>query len=259
MPLCKNGAATRRPGRCAWVAGVAVCVAAAALGVPCASASPPDRALDHGLAKLVSMHEGPPGAVAVIQRPGGRRVHTAGVANVATSRPIHVRDRMRIASVSKAFSGAVALQLVRQGKLRLGESITHVLPRLPRAWRRVTLRDALRHTSGLPDILTSKRYVDRIVGHPHKPIRPPRKLVRYLFGKPLLFVPGSRYAYSNTDNFVVALMVGRVAGHGYRTELRRLVYRPLGLGHTSLPSAFGFTLLTSTATTQVRSPATART
>jgi D-alanyl-D-alanine carboxypeptidase len=58
---------------------------------------------------------------------------------------------MRIASVSKAFSGAVALGLVARGRLSLRDTIGKLLPWLPRAWWPVTLRQALNHTSGLPD------------------------------------------------------------------------------------------------------------
>ena len=46
---------------------------------------------------------------------------------------------MRIASVAKAFSGAVALNLVRAGKLSLDDTIAEVLPTLPSAWGAVTL------------------------------------------------------------------------------------------------------------------------
>ena len=57
---------------------------------------------------------------------------------------------MRIASVAKAFSGAVALALVDRGRLHLGDTMGELLPRLPSNWAPVTLRQALNHTSGLP-------------------------------------------------------------------------------------------------------------
>src|SRR5829696_6979057 len=71
-----------------------------------------DAALDRALKDLVAMEDGPPGVIAVIQRGQHREVHTFGVANVRTGRPMRIHDRMRIASTSKAFSGAVALSLV---------------------------------------------------------------------------------------------------------------------------------------------------
>jgi D-alanyl-D-alanine carboxypeptidase len=74
-----------------------------------------DAALDLALKRLVAMRGGPPGVIAVNQRGQHREVHTFGVANVRTGRPMRIHDRMRIASTSKAFSGAVALSLVSKG------------------------------------------------------------------------------------------------------------------------------------------------
>src|SRR5438309_9758853 len=80
-----------------------------------ASARPADRALDRALQRLVAMPGGPPGMVAVVQRHGRVMVHRAGVADVATRRRIAATDHMRLASVAKAYSGAVALGLVDRG------------------------------------------------------------------------------------------------------------------------------------------------
>ena len=55
------------------------------------------------------MEDGPPGVIAVVQRGQHRKVHTFGVRNIKSGLPIRIDDRMRIASVAKAFSGAVAL------------------------------------------------------------------------------------------------------------------------------------------------------
>jgi D-alanyl-D-alanine carboxypeptidase len=70
---------------------------------------------------------------------------------------------------------------------------------------------------------------------PHQ-IIPPGRLMRYVWRRPLQFPPGSRYQSDNSDNTVIALMARVAAGRSYRTLLRGLVYRPAGLGQTSLPA-----------------------
>ena len=90
-----------------------------------------DAALDRALEELVSMRGGPPGAIAVVQRDEMRKVHTAGVADLRKGRPIGRNNRMRIASTSKAFSGAVALSLVSKGALSLNDTIGERLSGLP--------------------------------------------------------------------------------------------------------------------------------
>ena len=57
----------------------------------------------------------------------------------------------RIGSVTKQFTAAAVMQLVDQGKVRLTDSIGAHLPTLPAAWRGVTVRQLLNHTSGIPD------------------------------------------------------------------------------------------------------------
>jgi D-alanyl-D-alanine carboxypeptidase len=114
------------------------------------------------LKDLVAMEGGPPGVIAVVQRGQHRKVHTFGVANVRTGRPMRIDDRMRIASVAKAFSGAVALSLVSKGALSLNDTIGKLLSKLPEpppnAWAEVTLRQLLNHTSGLPEILETRTF-----------------------------------------------------------------------------------------------------
>jgi CubicO group peptidase (beta-lactamase class C family) len=110
-----------------------------------------DAALDRALKELVAMEGGPPGVIAVVQRGKHREVHTFGVRNIKSGLPIRVDDRMRIASAAKAFSGAVALSLVSEDKLSLQDTIGKRLPELPKAWREITLRQLLNHTSGIPD------------------------------------------------------------------------------------------------------------
>ena len=113
--------------------------------------SPAATNLDRALAELVAMPGGPPGVIAVVQVGDDRTVHSAGVADLKTTTAPAIGDHMRIASAAKAFSGATALSLVDKGVLSLDDTIGKWLPEMPKAWAKVTLRQLLSHTSGLPD------------------------------------------------------------------------------------------------------------
>ncbi|WP_406447390.1 beta-lactamase family protein [Streptomyces sp. NBC_00876] len=196
-----------------------------------------DRALRTQLQELTTAPGGPPGAIAVLKRGLRTEVYRAGVAETGTDRPIEATDHMRIASTAKAFSGAVSLQLVDRGKLRLGDTIGKVLPRLPRAWHRVTLRQLLNHTSGLPDYSQDPEFLELLTADPRRRFDS-RRLLDFVAGEPLVFRPGARYSYSNSDNIAVALMAEAVTGRPYEELLARLVYRPLDLGSTTLPQGY---------------------
>src|SRR4051812_50167706 len=97
---------------------------------------------------------------------------------------------MRVASVSKAFSGAVALSLIDEGALSLNDTIGERLPYLRRDWHRGALRELLAHTSGLPDFLKNKRYEPTVREAPaHGP--PPRRPLEKIAAPPPRLYPGS--------------------------------------------------------------------
>jgi D-alanyl-D-alanine carboxypeptidase len=197
-----------------------------------------DAKLDRALERLVGMRGGPPGVIAIVQRGERRYVHTFGVADVDTGRRIRVEDRMRIASAAKAFSGAVALSLVSQGKLSLDDTIGERLPELSEdwheTWHEVTLRQLLNHTSGIPDFSLDPGFGEALLASLTK-APPPEDLLSFVEDEPLSFEPGSEYRYSNSDNIIVALMVEAATGKSYEQQLREQVYKPLGLKNTSLP------------------------
>jgi D-alanyl-D-alanine carboxypeptidase len=143
---------------------------------------------------------------------------------------------MRIASISKAFSGAIALRLVQEDRLGLDDTIGQRLGgMMPRAWSKVTVREMLNHTSGLPDYTRSDGFRKQAMTNPQGYVSP-MQIIGWVRGKRLMFTPGSRYEYSNTDNIVVGLIAQRVTGRSFGHLLATLVFRPAGLRQTSFPT-----------------------
>ncbi|MEU8134723.1 serine hydrolase domain-containing protein [Streptodolium elevatio] len=196
-----------------------------------------DAELRRELAELTALPDGPPGVIAVLREDGRTKVYQAGVSEVGTMRPPMPDDFMRLASASKAYSGAVALSLVRCGLLDLDDTLARRLPQLPPAWGAVTLRQLLNHTSGLPDFSAAQAFRDIIIADPHH-VFDSQRLLDFVADKPLNFPAGSRYEYSNSDNIAVALMAEAATGQRYEDLLASQVLRPLGLERTSLPSGF---------------------
>jgi D-alanyl-D-alanine carboxypeptidase len=217
---------------------VAAAVIVASVLASCATGSSDadeaDEALEAAMDELVGMPSGPPGVVVVVQRGGSRELHTAGVADVASGRVAEGTDLMRIASVAKAFSGAVALSLVDAGVMSLDDTIGERLPDQPAAFHAVTLGQLLHHTSGVPDFTDSPAFGQAVVASLEVP-PPPRELVSYIADEPLVFPSGSEYRYSNSDNIYVGLMVEQATGRSYAQALATEVSEPLDLDDTNLP------------------------
>jgi D-alanyl-D-alanine carboxypeptidase len=217
---------------------LAVAAAAVLLAFPVAGRAA-DRAtaadVQRGLDGLVAASGGPPGAIATLYRNGRLTVLRAGRADIRRKGAPRATQHMRIASVAKAFSGAVALRLVRDGRLGLDDAIGQRVTGMPPAWAAVTVRQMLNHTSGLPDYTQSDAFVKHARTDPRGFVSP-TGIIDWVRDDPLVFAPGSRYAYSNTDNIVIGLIAQAVTGRRYPDLLADVVFGPARLLETSFPT-----------------------
>jgi D-alanyl-D-alanine carboxypeptidase len=197
---------------------------AALLLLPAAAgARQPQAALDRVVAA------GAPGAVAL----AGGRTCTAGVADLPSHRPLRPGDRIRIGSVTKSFTAVVALQLVQEGRLSLDDTVGQHLPGVLAYGDRITVRQLLTHTSGVPDDITPA-LLELFHGDPFR-LWTPTETVGLVREQPPRFPAGSAWAYSNTDYVLLGLTIERVTGTTLEHELERRILRPLRLRDTSFP------------------------
>src|SRR5690349_19355052 len=124
----------------ALAAALTLTALTAVAAAPASAAKTTPADVQRGLERLITSPGGPPGAIATIYRDGKLTVLRAGRADVRRKGAPRANDHMRIASIAKAFSGAVALNLVRAGRLGLDDTIAQRLPGMPAAWGAVTVR-----------------------------------------------------------------------------------------------------------------------
>lgn len=175
---------------------------------------------------------GVPGISVEIRSPEGSESLRAGVASLESERPLSPADRFRIASVTKAFTAALVMDLMEEGTLSLDDTVESWLPGLLARGDMITVRHLLRHTSGLPDYVRDEKFLNAFSSG--KSLSP-REIVSFVSSKPLLFEPGTNYEYSDTDNIVLGLIIEEATGRSYNQELRSRILGPLGLQATTLP------------------------
>jgi len=164
-----------------------------------------------------------------VQRGSDRSVHAAGVSATGSDAKPGVDEHMRAASVSKAFSAAAALALVGDGVISLDDTIAERLPDLPKEWGAVTLHQLLDHTSGLPNYTQSPGFAEAVGASPGEAVSP-AELLGFVADEPLVFRPGTRYTYSNSDNVAVDLVMESGHRQGLRRRARRAGLRTARTG-----------------------------
>jgi D-alanyl-D-alanine carboxypeptidase len=219
---------------------VLTCLIAAVVVAPAGVATAAPARAEVLQQKLDAVHAaGMPGAFAEVR--DGRRTWTptTGLADVATGAPVRDGMRHRIGSITKTFVATTVLQLAGEHRIALDAPIGRYVPRLVPAGlgRKVTVRMLLNHTSGIGDFdsVLIKTPDDLItMGNTDYT---PAELVRIGLSAGSTNAPGAAWSYSNTNYILAGLIVEKVTGHSYRTEVSRRILRPLALRDTYFEGA----------------------
>ncbi|MGR4880127.1 serine hydrolase domain-containing protein [Streptomyces sp. LARHCF249] len=221
---------------------VAVLAAALAVGgtLPAAAAQAPGSgdAVRQGLERLVRDDGYPAALAATVGRDGRTRNYTAGVADVRTGAKVPVDGQVRVGSNTKAFTATVVLQLVGEGRVALDTPIEEYLRGLVRGegidGSRITVRQLLQHTSGLPDY--TDYMVDDYRGEASRhTYYQPRALLDTALAHKALFDPGTGWSYSNTNYVLAGLLIEKVTGRPLAEQITHRVIDRIGLRHTYFP------------------------
>ena len=145
--------------------------------------------------------------------------------------PITEDTIFQLASVSKTFTAAAVMLLVRQDLLRPEDEITKFFPEIP--YPGVTVRHLLNHTSGIPDYFDDTDWFISIWKE-EKRVPGTEEILRFLReteAKPY-FAPGEGLHYSNTGFNLLALLVERLSGVPYEEFLQKNIFEPAGMTST---------------------------
>jgi CubicO group peptidase (beta-lactamase class C family) len=170
---------------------------------------------------------GAPGGVAgVVLR--GELVWSAafGLADLSTGAPFGADTRFHVCSITKTFTAVLLGLLEADGVLGLDDSLHDHLPSVPDYGERLTLRHLVTNTSGLRDYfpLMWLEAGRQLGAYPREPME------RHALAQPtLMFPPGSRYAYSNSNFVALCRVMEAATGRSYAELVEARILRPLGM------------------------------
>lgn len=196
----------------------------------CASVQPLHAAspISPGIqAVLQSSHEkGEFNGVALVAE-RGKVVHAAayGTVGAAPEELLTINHRFNIGSIAKEFSAVAIMQLRERHLLSLEDHIVRFLPDLPEWAARITVRNLLDYTSGVPDMSwrTIKSDADAYADIRRFPA--------------LQFEPGTQYAYTYNNVMLRQFIVEKVAGMPFNDYVRQRIFKPCGMKQALLNAA----------------------
>src|SRR5512133_985516 len=207
---------------CLAIAGVSNRVAAAASSN---STNDCDSAVDELLSREIRRLHLPSLSMAVVR--DGKIVKTAayGLADLELRVPATPATVYQIQSITKTFTSAAILLLADQGKLSLDDPVAKHLDGTPDIWTNITIRHLLSHTSGIKDF----------INEPTASLRldvTEEEVLKATVARPLNFQPGERYAYSNSNYHLLAMIIRKLTGKWYGDFLSESIFAPLYMTNT---------------------------
>jgi D-alanyl-D-alanine carboxypeptidase len=148
-----------------------------------------------------------------------------GLASVELNAPATADTVYPLASITKPFTAEAVLLLAQEGKLGLDDKIGRYVEKTPAAWREVTVRQLLTHTSGIKDHL-NEMHGKTCNG------TSPEEIASYIGTLPLNFAPGTQWMYSNTGYLLLQIVLQKVSGKPFDAFLAERVFGPLGMRAT---------------------------
>jgi len=152
-----------------------------------------------------------------------------GSANLEYGVPITPKTVFRIGSTSKQFTAFCIALLAWRRDISLDDDVREYIPELPKFEKPIKVRDLIHHTSGLPDYLE----LMELAGMSHEVNYSPEDVIDVLSRlRGLNFTPGEKYSYSNTNYFLLGVIIERVAGKPLSKFAEENIFKPLGMENT---------------------------
>lgn len=181
--------------------------------------------VDNVVQKVIDSKAIPGAGVAVVR--DGKVLFTKGygVADADAGTPVTVNTGFQIASVTKQFTAAGILLLAEKDKLKLDDPVGNYVSNLPAKWNVVTIRQLLNQVSGLPNYTAGGKLVNT-KAYTHD------EIIDLVRETPMSFEPGTRWEYSNTNYFLLGMVIEKVSGKSYPDFMRDRIFKPLGMDST---------------------------
>jgi len=220
------------------IARLAMVVGSCTLAAKGLAAQPQKPTGSAGVAEIFSSVTKPdePGLAAIVKK-DGRVVfaHGYGIKELRTGSKIDTKTNFRLASVTKQFTAMAVMLLVHDKKLRYEMTVGEIFPEFPAYGKKITIRQLLNHTSGLPDYEDLMEAAEKAKGpawSAEKQIQDAEVLALLEQETQGKFAPGAKWEYSNSGYVLLGVIVAKVSGKPFGDFLNERIFAPLKMADT---------------------------
>lgn len=162
-----------------------------------------------------------------------------GFANFAFKVPNTTDTKYKVASITKAFTSVLILQLYEEGKIDLETPIITYLPDYKgSAGDKVSVKELLNMTSGIrnmDDGVTLESALKSGIPQYQLPHTSDEMLASYC-SDTLVSKPGTRFDYNNADYIILGKIIERITGKTYEESLKEKILKPLHMSNSGMVS-----------------------
>ena len=149
-----------------------------------------------------------------------------GLANREWNVPNTTDTKFMIGSVSKPLTSTLMLIQVQKGLIDLDKTISDYLPEYSKKnGSRITIRQLLSHSSGIPNYDVIKDFFPRISRQQFAR----EDYMKLYMDSTLVFEPGTSYYYSSWGYFTLGYIMEKVTGKSYSQLMKEDIFDKLGM------------------------------
>ncbi|NIE91187.1 beta-lactamase family protein [Bacillus sp. Ab-1751] len=130
-----------------------------------------------------------------------------------------------LGSLTKAVVATAIMQLKDQQKLQLEDTIIKYIPHFPKG-DEITLKHLLTHTSGIPEHDEGEEQITH------------DELIKKIGKQKLLFTPGSKWQYSDSNYAILAYILEKVSGQNLEGYIQKNIFDAAGMKHSGFGEKF---------------------
>ncbi len=143
-------------------------------------------------------------------------VHTKsfGLANAQLEVPMTIDKSFPVASISKMFSSIALHKLLSKNNRNVNETVADFLPNrkdLPESWQKVTVKQLLSHTSGIPDQIDYNIFLAP---------ESEKSVIDALKNKPFSSEPGTESKYNATGFLIIRAIIEELANEDFESHMK---------------------------------------